>query len=517
VGVAGRKITKYDVGLLAIILLGLFLRVYHLQTQSIWFDEAFSVFESKMSLPQLVETVARVENSPPLYFVLLHYWMMIFGTSESAVRFLSALFGVLAIPVIYLVGRQLFNEEVGLLSALILAISSFNIWYSQETRMYTLMVLLVLLSMYCLLRLLQHSTLAWSAGYVLSTALLVYTHFYGLFVLLAQNIYIMSLVLSKNRTFKLRHWIVLQATVLALLIPWVVVSNQISRRLGTTVSLTVPTTADFIYTFSVYSGTAVLLVLFLVLSVLSLFGYQKVRGKMDWKAPLKALERYSWEVHLQNISPVYFLSVWLLTINLIPFIISRFSSSIYLERYTIAASVALYLLVAKGIHSINYRYAKIVVIGLVAVLSVANLSVYYTSITKPQAREAISYIDANLKSGDVVLVSHGQNVVFDYYNKRTDAVVNPLHSWAVVGNATNSTATPSVKDKINEIQSDVSGHDRVWLFATNFITGKAAENFTLSILNESYANIYTKTYLGASSGSTAYGYDVYLFEKRTLL
>lgn len=125
--VAGRKITKYDVGLLAIILIGLFLRVYHLQTQSIWFDEAFSVFESKMSLPQLVETVASVENSPPLYFVFLHYWMMIFGSSESAVRFLSALFGVLAIPVIYLVGRQLFNEEVGLLSAFILAISSFNI------------------------------------------------------------------------------------------------------------------------------------------------------------------------------------------------------------------------------------------------------------------------------------------------------------------------------------------------------------------------------------------------------
>ena len=376
--VAWRKITKYDVGLLAIILICLFLRVYHLQTQSIWFDEAFSVFESKMSLPQLVETVASVENSPPLYFVFLHYWMMIFGSSESAVRFLSALFGVLAIPVFYLVGRQLFNEEVGLLSAFILAISSFNIWYSQETRMYTLMVLLALLSMYCLLRLLQHSTLAWSAGYVLSTALLVYTHFYGLFVLLAQNIYIISLILSKNRTFKLRHWIVLQATVLALLIPWVVVSNQISRRLGTTVSLTVPTTADFIYTFSVYSGTGMLLVLFLVLSVLSLFGYQKVRGRMEWKAPLKALEGYSWEVHFQNLSPVYFLAVWLLTINVIPFIISRFSSSIYLERYTIAASVALYLLVAKGIHSINYRYAKIVVIGLVAVLSVANLSVYYT-------------------------------------------------------------------------------------------------------------------------------------------
>jgi mannosyltransferase len=519
VEVAGRTVTKYGIALLVIVLAGAFLRVYHLGTQSLWLDEVVSVGFAKLSVPQMVQATAR-DVHPPLYYLILHYWIIIFGTSESAVRLLSALFGILAIPMIYVVGRQLFNKQAGLVAALILAISSFNIWYSQETRMYSLMVLLALLSMYFFWRFLQQSSLVSSVGYVLSTALLVWTHDYGWFVVIAQNIYVGTLLaISKHRTYRLRDWAVLQAIVVVLFVPWMaVLIAQILRHTATGGNLAAPTIADLIYTFSEYSGTPVLLVLFLGLSVLSLFAYQKVRGSMEWKAPLKALEGYAWEVRIQDAAPVYFLAVWLLAINLIPFIISRFSTPVYLYRYTIAASVALYILVAKGISNINPRYAKIAIMGIIVVLSVANLQVYYTSVTKPQAREATSFIDANLKSGDVVLLSpDGQSVVFDYYNNRTDAVVNPLHSWAVVGNFTNSSATPSgnLEDKINEIQSDVSGHDRIWFFAANFTAGKAGENFTLSILNESHVNMYTKTYAGGSPGSTSYGYDVYLFEKRT--
>jgi mannosyltransferase len=444
----------------------------------------------------------------------------VFGTSESAVRLLSALFGILSIPVIYVVGRQLFNKEVGTMAALILALSSFNLYYSQETRMYSLMVLLGLLSMYFFWRFLQHSSLVSCVGYVLSTTLLVWTHNFGWFAVIAENIYvIILLVQSKDHTFWLRRWAVLQAIVVALFAPWIVVLiGQISRHLAGS-NLAAPTINDFIYTFSVYSGTPALLVLFLALSVLSLFGYQKVRGSTDWKT-LKAREAYAWEVRIQAAAPILFLSLWLIAIDLIPFIVSRFSTPIYLDRYTIAASVALYLLVAKGISNINYRYAKIAVLGVIVILCVTNLQVYDTSVTKPQARDAVGFIDANLKSGDVILVSPDSHyAIFDYYNNKTDAVVKPLTFWAVTA-ATNSSATLSTNrpnDKVNEIGSDVNGRDRVWVFAANFTGGKPSENFTLSILNESYVNVYAKGYAKGGSYptiSTSYGYDVYLFEKR---
>jgi uncharacterized membrane protein len=489
VQVAGKRITKHGFALLAIVLIGLFLRLYHLGTQSIWFDEAVSVWASKLAVQQMVQATA-ADVHPPLYYFLLHYWVMIFGTSEFAVRLLSVLFGVLAIPMTYMVGRQLFNEEAGLLGALILAVSAFNVQYSQEARMYSLMVLLALLSAYFFIRLSRQSTLALSAGYVLSTTLLVYTHFYGFFVVIAQNIYVVTLlVLSKHRPYRLRHWVALQAIVFALFAPWgAVLINQISRREAQVSLVQPPTIATIIDSFVSYAGGRLaLLVLFLGLSVLSLFVYQKVHGAMDWKAPLKALESYSWEVRIQDAAPVYFLVVWLITINLIPFIISRYSAPIYVLRYTITASVALYLLVARGISNINHKYTKLAVIGVIVLLSVPNLNANYSSISKPQAREATSLIDANAKSGDVVLVYlEWPPVTFDYYNNRTDLVVKQIHS-------------------LKELQFDVTGHDRVWVLDASWVAGKATENFTPDILNESYARTYAKS---------CYGYEVYLYEKR---
>ena len=529
--IADERITKYGLALLAIVLIGLFLRVYQLGTQSIWYDESYSIWLSKLAVPQMVQTIAGAAQ-PPLYYLLLHYWMMVFGTSESAVRLLSALFGVLAIPMIYVVGRQLFNKEVGLVGALILALSSFNIWYSQETRMYSLMVLLALLSMYFFLCFLQRGTLALSAGYVLSTMLLLYTHYYGVFVVIAQNIYIVTLlVLSKQRTYKLRHWIGLQAIVLALFAPWmmvVLISQSVAGPSSQSVAgpssqsvagalhliswwIPQPTAATLIVTYQLYCGTvvlvaesgtvwlltAVLSALFLGLSVFSLFAYQKVRGAMDRKAPLKSLESYSWEVRIQDLTPVYFLAVWLLAINLIPFVISLVSTPIYYVRYTIAASVALYLLVGKGITNINYKPTKLAVIGVVAALSVASLPSYYFGVTRDQAREATSLIDANAKSGDVILIYPDfENLTFNYYNNRTDVAVKQIAYGN--GSVNNPEATTEA------LQSDVNGHDRVWFYDATGI-GTPIENFTLNFLNESYAKIYVKSYVG---------YDVYLYEKR---
>jgi mannosyltransferase len=497
VEVAGRKISKYDLALLGFVLIGLFLRVYHLGTESLWIDEAWSISMSKASVLQLFVDVAQGDVHPPLYYFVLHYWVNLFGTSEFGVRLLSSLFGVLAIPMIYVVGRQLLNKEAGLVAALILALSSFNIRYSQETRMYSLIVLFALLSMYFFLRCLQRNTLASSAGYVLSTTFLVYTHYYGFFVVLAQNIYIVTLLLlSRRHTYRLKYWVALQTIMLALFLPWAIFVRLVSLRNAPTSSIP-PAITTLFGTFSSYSGTPLLLALFAILSVLSLFVYQKVSGAIDWKEPLKALESYSWQVRIQDATTVYFLAVWLLTVSLIPFILSRFSTTLYGSRYTIAASVALYLLVAKGVVNINHKSAKLAVIGVIIVLSVANLQGFYNSVQMSQAREATQFIDANAKSKDVVLVfPYVHNLLFGYYNNRTDIAVKQIHS----------PATPS-ENLAKEVRSDVASYDRVWLFYINNMNAreKATENSTFDILNESYANSYKKHYVA---------YDVYLYEKR---
>ena len=517
--VVGRTISKYSIALLVIVLIGAFLRVYDLGTQSIWFDEASSIWASKMSLVQLVHAVATVEFSPPLYFVILHYWIALFGTSEVAVRSLSVLFGVLAIPVIYVLGRRLFNDEVGLVAALILAFSAFNIWYSQETRMYSLMVLVALLSMYFFVRFLQRNTVAISVGYVVCTTLMLYTHVYGVFVVIAQNVYLLTLLFfSRERTFRLRYWIALQVLVVVLYAPWI--SVLISETSTVEQGFWIPTVTlgTLGATIFEYAGTWDLWALFLALSVLSLFTIREVGDSIDWKAPLKPLKSYAWEASLtMEYNALYLLVVWLLAINVIPVVISLFSSPIYFYRYAIAGSAALYLIVAKGVSHLNYRYAKFAVVIVIVVLSAANLQAYYNGPTRPQARQAVDYINENAQNGDLVLIyprfGPQQEIVFGYYYPFVSGVnVTEFPSWSSSQvSATNTSMGQGNVNNTKELQSDISGHNRVWLVVNNW---SMISNFwNPQDFKQTFQTFHNTSYNVTDQKSFS-DVDVYLFEKQ---
>jgi len=132
----------YVVLLLGLVLaISLFLRFYDLGTESIWLDEAESIRESALS----PRGIAEHANQPPLYFLLLRGWIHLFGTGEIALRSLSAVFGVLAVWLVFLVGKALFNPRVGLISAFLTSFAYFPLAHSQDTRAYSLLLLLSLL------------------------------------------------------------------------------------------------------------------------------------------------------------------------------------------------------------------------------------------------------------------------------------------------------------------------------------------------------------------------------------
>jgi mannosyltransferase len=498
---AGLRITKYGIALLAMILLGLVLRVYHLAAQSFWWDEAFSATVATQALPRIVSQSSAYDVHPPLYYILLHYWVVVFGTSDFAIRSLSVIFGVSAIPMIYVLGRRLFDEEVGIVSALILAILSYNIVYSQEARMYSLMALLALLSMYFFVRFLEKSTVLISFGYVLATTLLVYSHVLGVLMLIAQNVYLVTvLLLSKKRTFRLLNWIILEAIVIALFSPWIpIVVSSAHRAVKPLLQVN-----TFTQTFTAYSGRSELLWLFVMLTALSFFTFAKIRGPANWKEPAKALESYSWEVRIANLKNLYLLAVWLLTFNIIPYVVSHLSNyHIYLSKYVIAAAAALYVIVAKGIQNINYNYAKLAVVGVILVLSAANLQAYYGTPTKADARDVMSYVDGNAKSGDLVLVytASSDAMIFNWYNNRTDLTAKNFPTNLA------DLSSKSAEENIKELRSDVAGHDRVWIVST------IQHQYPLDLVKALYVKTLNASYETTDSRSY-FGYDVHLYEKR---
>ena len=123
----------------ATFVIGILLRVYNLGFQSIWIDEAFSIYNAQHSVASIISLQ---DTSPPLYHLLLHLWIQAFGTSAIAARSLSVVFGSLLIIATYLLAAYLFDKEVGIIASMLVAISPLFIYFSQEARAYCLFFLL---------------------------------------------------------------------------------------------------------------------------------------------------------------------------------------------------------------------------------------------------------------------------------------------------------------------------------------------------------------------------------------
>ena len=177
-------------GLILVLLLALGLRLYGLSRESYWNDEAFSVHHAgQKSVSEVNMFVSQTEAVPSGYYILLHYWMKLFGNSEVATRLLSVVFGSVSVLVLFLIVQRLFDANVALLSSFFMAISMLEVLYSQEARVYILFTFLVLLSVYFFVRIYQNRGMLWCRGkwwylgYFVSLVLALYVNYVGLFVI----------------------------------------------------------------------------------------------------------------------------------------------------------------------------------------------------------------------------------------------------------------------------------------------------------------------------------------------
>jgi uncharacterized membrane protein len=168
--------------LLSILILAALLRLLQLGSESLWYDEAVTVAIVRLDWEAFSKVLSHFEANMGLYYCLLRLWINL-GESEFVLRSLSALAGVLAVGLVYGLGKRLFDTKVGLIGAALLATNSFHIQYSQEARGYSLMVLLTALSSLFFLRAIKHSSRNDWAGYILTATLAVYTHFFSVLVL----------------------------------------------------------------------------------------------------------------------------------------------------------------------------------------------------------------------------------------------------------------------------------------------------------------------------------------------
>ena len=142
------RLTRTALILVVITALAFGLRVTHLDTQGLWSDEFTSLGRAMLAPSELLRDLP-VEHVP-LYFWLLHCWTLAAGSSDFALRFLSVIWGTLAVPLLYALGRRLVARPAAVMAAFLLAINPFQVWYSQDTRMYSMLVGLGLMALWAL-------------------------------------------------------------------------------------------------------------------------------------------------------------------------------------------------------------------------------------------------------------------------------------------------------------------------------------------------------------------------------
>ncbi len=145
-----------------------------------WIDEGISVGIASHPLADIPGLLTR-DGSPPLYYLLLHVWMALFGSSEVATHSLSLMFAAATVPAAWWAGRSLFGRRVGLVAAVLAAANPFLSLYSRETRMYTLVALLGVLVAGSFLHVFAFGRRRYLPLFVASLVLLLYSHTWGIF------------------------------------------------------------------------------------------------------------------------------------------------------------------------------------------------------------------------------------------------------------------------------------------------------------------------------------------------
>jgi 4-amino-4-deoxy-L-arabinose transferase-like glycosyltransferase len=390
--------SRYAQLLLGLTLLGFFLRFYHLGFNSLWLDEASTYTFASMSLSGIWQATAGGEFNPPLFYWMEHV-MLALGNNEVILRFIPALAGGLSIPLVYLVGKEFVDRNVGIIAAAACAFSPFLIYYSQEARAYAVMLFFVLLAMIFFLQALKTDSIRdWVLFGVLS-ALAFWCHFYALVIIGALVLYALAVkfpVLRKD-IGSIKPMIIGGAAFVVVCLPLILITIQLfALRTASAPTFGIQGLGIISETFLEISGFSDLaMVLFIVLFIIGICQailIDKNKG------------------------------LFLVLLTLLTFVISYFVSyKIPMEsRYLIFLAPIFFIGIAisyqpvwKLFHNKGVVYGLMVLVVIVGAPVLVNM---YTTYTKDDWRGFAGQVGQVTNPGDFVVLIPGYiSQPFNYY------------------------------------------------------------------------------------------------------
>jgi mannosyltransferase len=390
-------------GLLALVA-GVVLRFW--TPGALWLDETISVNIARLPLRQIPGALSH-DGAPPLYYVVLHYWMDIFGRGDVAVRALSGVVSVATLPLFWIAGRRLGGRTVAWVTFFLALSSPFAINYATTTRMYSLMILLSLLGFLALSAAYEEPNARRLFGVGAVTAAILYTHYWGVYLVLAAGLWLMWRSRSRRRA-----WSVLKAMIFGVVVwlPWSPIFLYQTLHTGTPWTVSAQP-RDLLTVFADWSGAGpwggLLMFATFLLFIFGTFGRTaapgtqvSVREADGSTRQMEAGPAVVIELRPRpGMAPMVGVAVATL---LAAVVLGEVADAAFVARYTAVVLPLFLLIMATGMSVVPGRNFRI---GCVAVLVTAGLLTgqFENSQARTQAAQVAAVLNAQAQPGDLVI------------------------------------------------------------------------------------------------------------------
>ena len=358
--------------LAGILVIAAALRLIGFGAFSLWYDEAYTaaLISESQSFVDVIQITA-IDVHPPLYYLLLRMWTGVVGLSEAGLRSFSVVAGILSLVALYKLASKFVNPYYALIAPLLLTLSRSHIKYSQEARMYTLLLLFGCLSALLFLRLLEENPKRiQTAGYFFTTIALLYTHVYGAIIVLAQAMVVLLVTARSQEWEVIRRWMPRFVAIGVAFLPWIaILVRQFSR--GAASSSNPPATLNDL----AVAGELMLGSGLLISACLALLAMMSVIIPS-----LVSISDPSKSVFSVLTNPRTALLVFWVGLSLaVPFSLSHVGSTAFYSRYALLGAPAAFILATLGWQEIKTRQRTIgyMLLCVVLIASVANVAGYY--------------------------------------------------------------------------------------------------------------------------------------------
>ena len=438
---------QIPIALFLISALAFALRVYKLDAESLWLDEVLSINLALMDIPSAIRALPDNYVHPPFYFIILHIWSRVVGQSEFSLRFLSALFGPLTAVMTYKLARALFERGTALLSGLFLALCPYHVYYSQETRMYTLATFLGLVGAYFFFQALEKRdrALCW-IGFVVCSALGLYTHYYTLFLLLFESLFFLSLItIRRQYRYALKAWLLAQLAIFCLYLAWLPVL-LIQATGGKSGWMEAPPPGylpgALIAYFVTPNPERKLHLLIGSFGVIFPMTLGAIGAQLTGDRP-----RLSFPLGRSRLYVFAYLAVPFLT----AYAASLLIKPILVTRYLMVCVPAACILLAYGLSLVKPKFLALLLSLLLGWTIVIYLGSIYNTTNKEDWRSATEYLSTRIQRDDLICFNAGHARLPFYYYYGKEGELNEV------------TLSEIGEDKSSIAEKTTHFHQRIWL------------------------------------------------------